>query len=90
VIPPEERHAKWLGGAEDGDLTGRMKMWPISSQVNSPENSDEAITMPTAAFSPASEGNDNGCFRGEKASEVSNPYESLHGQADGRISGFGD
>ena len=51
VILPEEHHAKWLGEAQDGDLkellkpfpAERMKMWPISSRVNSPENDDEAI-----------------------------------------------
>jgi putative SOS response-associated peptidase YedK len=54
VILPEEHHAKWLGEAQDGDLkellkpfpAERMKMWPISSRVNSPENDDEAILEP--------------------------------------------
>jgi putative SOS response-associated peptidase YedK len=51
VILPEEDHAKWLSEAQDGDLkellkpfpAERMKMWPISSRVNSPDNNDEAI-----------------------------------------------
>ena len=42
VILPQERHAKWLGEMENGDLkelltpfpAERMKMWPISSRVN--------------------------------------------------------
>jgi putative SOS response-associated peptidase YedK len=54
VILAEEYHAKWLGELEDGDLkellkpfpAERMKMWPISSRVNSPKNDDEAIVAP--------------------------------------------
>jgi putative SOS response-associated peptidase YedK len=45
-----------LGEAQDGDLkellkpfpAERMKMWPISPRVNSPENDDEAILRPIA------------------------------------------
>ena len=55
VILPEEDRAKWLGEVEDGDLkellkpfpAERMKMWPISSRVNSPDNDDEAIIKPS-------------------------------------------
>jgi putative SOS response-associated peptidase YedK len=51
---PEEHHAKWLGEMEDGDLkellkpfpAERMKMWPISPRVNSPDNDDEEILKP--------------------------------------------
>jgi putative SOS response-associated peptidase YedK len=54
VILPEEHHAKWLGEAKDGDLkellkpfpAERMKMWPISPRVNSPDNNDEALLEP--------------------------------------------
>ena len=54
VILPEERHEKWLGEIEDGDLkellkpypADQMKMWPISQRVNSPKNDDEAILSP--------------------------------------------
>jgi len=54
VILSEEHHAKWLGEVENGDLkelltpfpAERMKMWPISSRVNSPENNDEALLKP--------------------------------------------
>jgi len=54
VILAEEHHAKWLGEMEDGDLkellkpfpAERMKMWPISPRVNSPDNDDEEIVKP--------------------------------------------
>jgi putative SOS response-associated peptidase YedK len=54
VILPEEHHTKWLGEQEDGDLkellkpfpAKRMKMWPSSARVNSPENNDEEIIRP--------------------------------------------
>jgi putative SOS response-associated peptidase YedK len=51
VILPEEDHAKWLGEAKDGDLkallkpfpANQMRIWIISSRVNSPENNDPGI-----------------------------------------------
>jgi putative SOS response-associated peptidase YedK len=54
VILAEEHHAKWLGEMEDGDLkkllepfpAERMKMWPISPRVNSPDNNDERVLEP--------------------------------------------
>ena len=54
VILPEERHAKWLGEAEDGDLKAllkplpadQMRIWEISPRVNSPENNDAGIIDP--------------------------------------------
>src|ERR1700758_3966946 len=54
VILPEEVHAKWLGGAEDGDLKAllkpypadQMRIWVISPRVNSPENNDPGIIDP--------------------------------------------
>ena len=54
VILPEEQHAKWLGETENGDLkelltpfpAERMKMWAISSRVNSPKNDDEGSLTP--------------------------------------------
>ena len=54
MILPEEHHAKWLGEVQNSDLkellkpfpAERMKMWPIGSRVNSPENNDEAIIEP--------------------------------------------
>jgi putative SOS response-associated peptidase YedK len=54
VILPEEHHAKWLGEVENGDLkelltpfpAEGMKMWPISSRVNSPDNNVEALLEP--------------------------------------------
>ena len=50
----EEHHAKWLDEVENGDLkelltpfpAERMKMWPISSRVNNPDNNDEALLEP--------------------------------------------
>ena len=54
MILPEEHHAKWLAEVENGDLkelltpfpAERIKMWPISSRVNSPDNNDEALLEP--------------------------------------------
>ena len=54
VILPEEDHAKWLGETEDGDLKAllkpfpadRIRIWPISPRVNSPENNDPGIIDP--------------------------------------------
>src|SRR6266446_4618053 len=54
VILAEEHHAKWRGEMEDGDLkellkpfpAERMKMWPISPRMNSPDNDDEEIVKP--------------------------------------------
>ena len=54
VLLPEEHHAEWLGEVENGDLkellkpfpADRMKMWPISSRVNSPENNEAALLEP--------------------------------------------
>jgi hypothetical protein len=47
-----------LGKAQDGDLAELlkafqakdMKMWPISSRVNSPENDNEAILTPVESL----------------------------------------
>ena len=58
VILAEEHHAKWLGEMENGDLKEllkpfppeRMKMWPISSRVNSPENNDATLLEPIEPF----------------------------------------
>jgi putative SOS response-associated peptidase YedK len=55
VILPEEDHAKWLGETEDRDLkallkpfpTDKMRIWPISPRVNSP-NDDPDIVTPIA------------------------------------------
>ena len=48
VILPVEHHAVWLSEIEGGDLKAllklhpaeQMKMWPVSSRVNSPKNND--------------------------------------------------
>jgi SOS response associated peptidase (SRAP) len=66
VILPEEHHTKWLGEQEDGDLkellkpfpAKRMKMWPSSARVNSPENNDEEIIKAHRSASPQ-----NRCLR---------------------------
>ncbi len=54
VILAEEHHAQSLGEVQDGDLkellkpfpADRMKMWPTSSRVNSPDNHEEGVLKP--------------------------------------------
>jgi putative SOS response-associated peptidase YedK len=50
VILPEEHHDAWLSGEAGKEIlvpypypADRMKAWPISSRVNSPENNDPEI-----------------------------------------------
>src|ERR1700722_6581699 len=51
---PVEHHAVWLSEIEDGDLKAllkpypaeQMKMWPVSSRVNSPKNNDPELLDP--------------------------------------------
>lgn len=51
VILPEERHDAWLSGEAGKEIlvpypAERMKAWPISSPVNSPNNNDIEIIVP--------------------------------------------
>ena len=54
VILPVEHHAVWLSEIEGGDLKAllkpypaeQMKMWPVSSRVNSPKNNDPQLLDP--------------------------------------------
>jgi putative SOS response-associated peptidase YedK len=51
VILPEEYHEAWLSGEAGKEIlvpypADRMKAWPISSRVNSPENDDAEIVVP--------------------------------------------
>jgi putative SOS response-associated peptidase YedK len=51
VIPPEEHHDSWLSGEAGKEIlvpypAVRMKAWPVSPRVNSPENNDPEIIVP--------------------------------------------
>ena len=52
VILARDDHARWLGEEPDPrDLmrafpAGLMRMWPISTRVNKPENDDPSIVEP--------------------------------------------
>jgi hypothetical protein len=57
VILPEQHHAAWLGETEDGNLkellvpypADQMRMWEISSRINSPKNDDPSLWEPLHA-----------------------------------------
>ena len=51
VILPEEQHDAWLSGEAGKEIlvpypADRMKAWPVSSCVNSPNNNDSEIIVP--------------------------------------------
>ena len=54
VILPEQHHAAWLGGTDNGNLkelllpypADEMRMWEISPRVNSPKNDDPSLWEP--------------------------------------------
>jgi putative SOS response-associated peptidase YedK len=54
VILPEERHELWLSGEAGKEIlipfpADRMKAWPVSPRVNSPQNNDADIIAPVGA-----------------------------------------
>ncbi len=51
ILPPEAAYDRWLAEPDPGDLlvpfpSELMKIWPISTWVNKPENDDPEILEP--------------------------------------------
>ena len=82
VILQEQHHAAWLGETDDGNLKAllvpypadQMRMWEISSRINSPKNDDPSLWEPLHAQpTQTTTMHLNSCARSAEAHPVREP-----------------